>query len=1135
MVDNNSNYQESSEPSDTDDVLASAEKKQREIRDALLKLDPNEIELCKGLASVYEGFVLTSTNKNNPDRIAQASHSARELTAILPRYFQVIPIVEEGLENEETKKKEVQENRQKEILEEMVGRHSERSTLPEYLRKKFVDGWMDVQNYFHVASKHSDLKKRKYTGVDNKKFEAFVWKYEDLLHQLLVEKPFFEGITNLDNLLNVETPSDRDLSDLATFIEQPEHNRYFFQNCTNPNWLEPLTSIGAFKHPQEPLREGGYIRFLVWPESQYLAKIAKDKPQEVFDIVKTLDTDNQSVLNDFMDAALNSPPDVAKQYVNLICKKKWIQNQYNALLPEKIAKLMVKLVDAGNTADGLRLARILFDTRILPQAHTAKGNEDSLITSHPEAKPYFSDWMFGEIAEKYTKELGSRDPKALFTVFTSKLRQSLELENRASTDEGYYEYSHIWRPNIQSARLINREDAKNVLLDSIITLIDASKDDKEVLEDFVSNLKKHPYGMFRRIEMYLYKVAEPDFIKDSEEILKNEEIIFAYNLRREYLPLLGKMFDKVSENAQLEILKAIKKGPDFNKPSDFTDEQYIHAQDGWRNQYYTPIKDSLPKEYFAKYKTIVDKYGEPVEDTGEMITWDGGRSPLSKEELATMSAENTVQYFADYKTPDDPFERHSSNSLGMAFADVVKEDPQKYVSAIPLFKEKKLRPIYFYNLIRGLKESLQSGGQFDWEPVINLCHNLIFQEELRSVPAHQDEQGWRTVRQTIADFLGDALGRGDNNPPISLKERVWSVISELVEDPEPTSEDEKRDGEGGLDPMTLAINTIRGEAMHAVINYGLWVARNLKDKTVEVKIPQEVTDVLDKHLDKNQDPSLAIHSIYGWRTPNIWYLNKPWFVANREKIFPKDSPTYLLAAWEGYLANNVIKEVFKLLRQQSFDFIQHLGTFEKKGFRANDVDQKFPQHIMVAYVSDDENDDLVDYFFKNAPVKARAEALNFAGRVILRSQEDLRDKEQTLKRLGELWEKRISLSPKETDVEELMELGWWLKFSPVGEKETLELMTKTLERTNGKIDVPYEIVEELIKYVPKYPLESAKLLRLLAKAKQEFHEISYKQKEYREVLQLIKDGDNQEAKKIKDEIINYFGSIGFVDEFRDLL
>lgn len=1113
---------------DTEDVLLSAEERQKKIRDALLKLDPESPELCKKLAGIYEGLVITFNNKRNPDRVGQVSHSARELTAILPRYFKGIPVpVKEEpahLENG---------GGQKQMLEDLLSRHADRSALPEYLRKKFVEDWIEVQTFFHKGSKHDDLKNKQIAGILEKEFEAMVWRYEDLLCQVLVETPFFDGVTEIDKLLVVTNPTPEHLSILAKVIVQPQHRRYFFERCDSQNWLEPLRDMGAFNTPQEPLREGGYIRFVGWPESQYLLKVVEHKAQVVFDIVKNLNSDNQSVLDDFVSMALKSPADIAAKYVDLICKNKWIQNSYNLLLPDKVAELMEKLAKEGRVKEALRLATVLLDTKV-DKPVAVDDEEGSMRFIRHDAKPYFDEWRFGEIIKEKTTELAKVDPKGLFAVLASKLRQALELEDRTDkSDDTYYEYSHIWRPNLRSSRH-SRDDAKDTLLDGVIRLIEENKDNDELLKDFVTILKSHPGALFRRIELLVYTLNPKPFSKEIEEILTNKKVIISYNLRREYLPLLNTQFGNLSSPAKDSVLKIIEEGPDFKKNENFTQEEFERVKSDWKGLYLKAIKDHLPAKEAINYQGIVKQYGEPTDHDGEMVMWDGGKSPISSEELSKLNAEDTLQYFVDYKTPDDPFGRHSTGGLGMIFAELVAQDPEKFVVVLGLFFEKKIRPIFFYHLIHGLKESLKKDKCFVWEEIVELLYRVVVKGETDVKPA-SDEQDWKSVRLAIADFLGEALGKDKCEVPISLQDKVWEIIANLAEDPDPTPEYEKRDGEGGLDPMTLAINTIRGEAMHAVVNFGLWTARNLPDKTVENKMTPAMLELLDKHLDYAHDPALAIRSVYGWRVLNFSYLNCSWLEENKHKIFDKSSPEHLWAAWEGYLANNVIKEVFTILKEQYRDFVPYLGTAEKRGFRAADVDQRFAQHAAIVYTNEPDHDDFSEYFFKAAPPQQRSEAINFIGRVILRQLESFDDKEKVKGRLRNLWDARISQSKENIDVEEIREFGWWFKVSPFPKNETLDRTIKTLQLIDGIIDVPYEIAEELKFYALEFPVESITVLNLIARAERETYEYLYKKEAYREVIKIVKSTNDEKAIEIANGLINYFGSIGLIEEFRDLL
>lgn len=1122
--------EEAKSPQNTEDVLVliGAEKKQKEIRDALLSIDPDEPALSKKLASVYEGVVVTSKNKKNPDYIAQASHSARELTEKLPLYFRGIPIPESSEE-----KAGEYSNRRK-MLNDLIDRHPERNELPAYLRRKFVDGWVEVNRQLIKQCHHYELRNKKIIPSSEKEFEAFLWKYEDLLHQILVERTFFEGVEVIDDLLKVDTPTEEDIGKLVHTVSQPEQRRYFFERCNNPKWLKPLKDIDAFSDPQEVQREGGYIRFLGWPESQYLSRIADSESEEVFEIIKNINTDNQSVLDDFVEAALKSPTNIASKYADLIIKKRWIQNPYNLRLPDKIAELMEKLAKEGYVENALKLARVLFDTKAdSPTKLSDDGHP--LSTVWHNARAHFDDWRLGEIVKNKTKHLSEKDPGGLFGVLASCLHQALDLEGKTKNDNKFYDHSHIWRPNMGKSRS-SHENTKNILLDGLVDLIDKYESKLETLKKFIEILKKHHVGLFKRIEIYIYLKTPNPFTKEIEEILTDPEVITSYNLRREYLPLLGKEFVNLSEISQQKIIQTISDGPDLEKPDGMPEERFDRMNEDWKALYFSQIKDFLPRDEESFYSRVVEKYGEPKDSDGEVHSWEGGQSPISSEDLNKKEPDDVLKYLMGYKPPEDPFHRYSSGGLGMVFAGVVSENPTKYISLSSEFVRLKTRPIFVYHFVNGLNTAVKNGKCFEWEAVINLFYEIVCNENAvdQSSPANEDEQDWKSVLRTISDFLGRALGQDTCDIPVTLREKAWEIISTLAENPEPTPEYEKRDGEGGLDPMTLAINTIRGEAMHGVINYGLWLARN-NVSTGENKMPKELSSLLDTHLDINKDPSLAVRSVYGWRLPNLFYLNKQWLEKNKEKIFDKKNLEYLRAAWEGYLANNVLKEVVHILKQEYLDFISYLGTFEKReGFRTTDADQRFPQHIMVIHVNDQEHehDDLIKEFFSSSPVSAKAEGINFAGRVVLREIENFSDSGEVKQKLSKLWRERLDAS---ADQEELKEFGWWFKSSPIGDKETLDQMIKTLELTNGNIDVPYEIIEKLVDMTNEYPVEAIKILDMLAHSDQETHEISYKKEEYRQIIKKVKETENIEAIGLANTLINYLGSRGFTQEFRDLL
>ena len=115
----------------------------------------------------------------------------------------------------------------------------------------------------------------------------------------------------MDDLINIPHPSRADAARLK--VHAPNNLvalGYFFENITSVEWLAPLATVGLFSRPVPLEREDDTIRFIQWPQSRYLARVASDAPQAVADIIQDIpNTDNISVLTDFADAACAMPPD----------------------------------------------------------------------------------------------------------------------------------------------------------------------------------------------------------------------------------------------------------------------------------------------------------------------------------------------------------------------------------------------------------------------------------------------------------------------------------------------------------------------------------------------------------------------------------------------------------------------------------------------------------------------------------------------------------------------------------------------------------------------------------------------------------------------------------------------------------
>ena len=104
---------------------------------------------------------------------------------------------------------------------------------------------------------------------------------------------------------------------------------------------------------------------------------------------------------------------------------------------------------------------------------------------------------------------------------------------------------------------------------------------------------------------------------------------------------------------------------------------------------------------------------------------------------------------------------------------------------------------------------------------------------------------------------------------------------------------EERYGGDNMDPFTLSLNTIRGEAMNNVVKYAQWVQRGRTAEGSEgfsFDDAPEVRAVLEAHLDPERDLSLAIRAVYGRWSPQLYFMDETWVCANLSRILPKGTP-----------------------------------------------------------------------------------------------------------------------------------------------------------------------------------------------------------------------------------------------------
>ena len=970
----------------------------------------------------------------------------------------------------------------------------------------------------------------------DKEFREFFNNMETILDSVLqkLKTRYSTYFQLLDELLCKPCPSEKDVKLLRNNVPQNLVTLgYFFDKLTSPAWLKPLWKAGYFRYPPEPDRddERGTIVFPPWPESRYLARMAAEVPNEVLEIIlEILETGNVRVHEDLVDAALAMPPELAVQLVEKA--KVWASLPYQLFLPEKLGSLVAYLAKGGEVDKALELARVLL--KPIPSTQTEVeleiGGQKYRFPSEPQAQ--FDLWQYEQILKKDLPVLVQEAGIKAFDMLCDLLEEAIQLSGKEAPPE---DYSSIWRLAIEDHEQ-NRHTLKDVLVSAVRdTGEQIARADPSKVPNLVQALETRPWKVFRRIALHLLRQfpnAAPNLIVDR---LTNQSLFNDPSIQHEYRLLLKECFGMLSPNQQELILGWIEAGP----------EEMESYRKIWQRNLLSLIQSQLPPNRRNFYNRLVAEFGEPEhpEFVSYITSWVGPTSPKSVEELSTMSVDGIVQFLKSWQPSGEVF-GPSPEGLGRQLSTVITENPERFASGAMKFEG--LDPTYVRALLWGLWEAIRNGRKFDWGPVLRLCQWVMKQpREIpgRIVEISNADPDWGWTRKTIAELLHEGFREREGMIPFEFRPLVWEILYQLAEDPDPTPEHEARYGGSNMDPITLSINTTRGCAMHAVIQYALWVRRHIEglpDAAERLargfgEMP-EVREVLDKHLDPTIDPSLAIRVVYGQWFPYLVLLDRSWATNCVDKIFlPRDSERQFWdAAWGAYIMFcRPYGDVFDILRNQYEIAVERIEVTSRDVQSSSE--RHLAEHLMVFYWDGklDLEDLLFTKFWDRAPDALRGYALEYVGRSLYEMKEEVPEK--VLKRLVMLWEKRCRLaaSSPENHKHEMAAFGWWFASGKFDDRWAIEQISEALKIAD-KVVVDYIVVERLAEITPQLPLQAVEVLAAIVRGDKEGWGILGWREEARDILEKALTSSNAEAVRKAEEIINELLAKGFL-EFRDLL
>ncbi len=1051
---------------------------QAKILKELIDIDPR-------LGDMYVGAMQTLQDKTKFDRVAQSAHSLREITkAISDRGKEL----QTELDKQEIKKNVSANMIQLERIYDPIGRPSS------YVGVSVYSIWNELNVYFVNVAHHR---------VKNLTEEDYLKKVEEY-EEFLVKYIFphqAEIYDNIDKILlgNPANQNPKEIENL--FGRNIETYRYFFRNA-DEKWLDFLARENFLK--------------CTWETGEYFKKIAKIVPEKVsklitdFQIVKK----NSFIENNFVQAACEMPPQFIKPIINKIKDEGWLKYDKTQLLQHYCTDLFKKLITSSSYDNAVFIAELL----LTPQV-----DENRRLGGVMETYNY----------EELLKVIASLDIQEIELFLKIQIKILGGLEEFFNNTYAYYSLhdssGFAFSRNTVDEMLVRYTASMLEKYTLHLVKINAENINKKIEEVFQTSIDHKVQILLR---MHLYHTFPAVFKKEIKEIL-TKRIDNAHE--QEYEFLLNKTFGDFNKSYKKNYLKQV-----IERVGEGKEAETIKNWKIWR---LSLIKQHLSVEQMALYKELLNGHPDPnpLDDTPRIRTFTGPTSPLSKTWILNEPIDSLIKKFTEW-IPNKGFAEPTRLGLARQLAAAVEEKTEFFSDNAEKFNNENLYPVYVYEFFLGLREGLKKGKAINWPPIIVLLGSLVkkAKEGRLNEFINDSEDESETIDWGNAFQWGMSLihaGLYEKKYPISfdLRPKVWEIINFLVEHPDPDLAGEDKFGGEKRDLYTLSINTVRGEAFHALFAYIFWCDRNLETTKAKERIVPEAKKVILDHLNHQHEPGLMVSAVIGKYFPWLCVYEEEWSKEITKLIFPLEDAERRYAAWEGYLAEGVFEQALDILEPQYRQSIKEIKLKHKKESRL-DVVERLGEHLAIAYVCKigKMNEELLNDFFSTSTVENCGKLISFIGRAFIHGDVQSGEIELRTERLKEVWGQRLKRNDNEA---ELIEFGWWFKKGKFEDEWLLAKLKETLQKTHGVIESEYHVFQSLTLFASLYPLAVLEIISLVIKGVRAGGHQSklylYAKNEIRKIISDLKINGDKEVMVLRDKIIDNLIKLGH-EEYRTL-
>ena len=959
--------------------------------------------------------------------------------------------------------------------------------------------------------------------ITDQVFEYVVAGFEDVLFNVLRRQ--IDAHIEIDEYIRKESKNSEILQQLINI--NYDACRYFYSKV-DEKWLDWLWKSGFLEVIKEKLEDPTQYSFRS-PELDYLAKVAVKVPERVVDIMLTVVISakhfNPEVVDRFLWICQSLPAEQLIRIVPKIRDEKWV------VLMEKFnrwgfeyEKMMEILANAKHYTSLLILAEAILEVRAKEDI-SKKG-----IGIIPDNPFYFSDLRKTKVFE-HLVAVDDAHVEPAFALLTHVMGNIVRLGKTEKNSIFDINDKHclfdvdFFTIGMGDERNISYRDDIRALAAVIKTLVKrligskcADANAAKLL--YETHIKPLPNSQsVWRLKLFTISLC-PDVFRD--ELRAAFFKIFDYEKPwplisgAEYEWTLKKGFSVLpAEDREVYVSRVLSYFGD-------EDNEVWQKNSGWclLSSAFVGLTDKEKECAREVFGRELDPNYQPKASIGDFRAgFVSAKAPIDQEALSRMSIPDIVEKLKKDWAPEKLRKQDKEqdflkplNAEGMS--NVLKTDIvnrlKNYISnAFLFFDRDHLDSHYTYAFLMGVYDVLHEKkypANTDWSGLFKLFAEIVDSAKAREfIPGVHEREiydtwlvGWDGVHNVMADVLQELL-KGNGDQPVidfsSFRSALLRILNYLLiyPDPEPETELKKvdtieRDPQTGVerhtgsDPFTAAINSARGRAFQVFVYFTEKDGLSLPKNTMP-KLSADVKELYKKCLDAEK--TQAVMCLFGHYLAFFYYRDRDWISGIVPQIFPGD-PTkndLYLAAWEGYLTGSLYKELFEELS----DYYRRAIILDPAQYTPRryfkDLDKGLATHLALAFIhfsNFDFNSDLFKLFWKTKNAKRYKEFISFIGRSCIsrdNARKLIENHNIDIEKLKKFWNWALKNCP---DTESIAGFSFWIEaernvFDPVWLGEHVRM---TLEKTGGKVEWDYGMMQSLAIMAESAPDNTLKILKL---------------------------------------------------------